>query len=130
MMRFAKCVIVIGLLVSSPVFLTAAQADPVADAVVKTANELRKQIPMRSGASTLVGVVAAGRQLKYSYKLDQTIVLENWLQDQTALLRSNVCKNPGMSEMMSIGTSYAFMYFGADGKFIGEITVAYSHCKQ
>ena len=54
------------LIVSPP---TLVHADPVADAVLATAQQLQKQLPKQVDQhTTLMAVIAAGRRLKYSYR--------------------------------------------------------------
>ena len=100
--------IVSTLSISAPVAL---RADPVADAVTATAQQLQTQLPKRiDERTTLLAVVAAGRRLKYSYRLDEKGALpEPWEKQQADKLRYNVCSHPAMRKMMGLGVSYSYL---------------------
>ena len=118
----------IALVMSAP---TAVQADQIADAVLATATQLRKQLPMRvDEKTTVVAVVAAGRKLKYSYRFDfaKNELPLDWETQQTKVLRYNVCNHSAMRKMMKIGVLYSYLYTDINGYFIADITVKNSDC--
>lgn len=108
-----------------------AYADPVADAQLLAANNLRKQLPMKiDEQTTLWAVAAVGRMAKYSYRLDaeKKNIPSSWYLKQKSLLTNNVCSHPLMRKMVKMGATYSYLYSDADGKFLTDISVGYSDC--
>ena len=126
-----------GTLIASLVILTFmsmtnwAHADPIADAQLVAAENIRKQLPMKIDEQTTIwAVAAAGRMAIYSYRLDvkkENIPL-SWYRQQKTLLTNNVCSHPLMRKMVKLGASYSYLYSDSDGKYITDIVVRNSDC--
>ena len=111
--------------------INGAKADPIADAQLLAAENIRKQLPMRiDEQTTLVAVTAAGRMAKYLYRLDleKGILPPIWYKRQKELLTNNVCRHPKMSNAMKRGASYSYMYLDSHGKLVTDIVVRFSDC--
>jgi len=103
----------------------------VADAVRKAALELRKQLPVKvDEKTTLLAVVAAGRTLKYSYRMSyrKAELPAKWVVRQKRMLTGNACAHPGMRKMMELGVTYSYLYTDTVGRFLADINISNRNC--
>ena len=93
---------------------------------------LRKQLPFQvDEVTTLESVASAGPLLIYNYRLTvqkETIDVPTFQAEMRRTLKQTACAQKGMRKIMSIGGSYRYVYLGADGQMIDEITIGPSDC--
>ena len=108
-----------------------ALADQVSDFQFAAAKELRKQLPMKvDEMTTLVTAASAGRTVIYSFRveIEKERIPSDFIGNQEANLKNNLCAHPTMRKMMKKGASYSYLYTDFRGKFIADIKVRNSDC--
>ena len=96
------------------------------------AAEARKQLPMRiDEITTLQSVLSAGKALIYNYRMSlkkSDLDTNKFIAEMKKTSVHNVCQQKQMKSILNLGGVYKYVYMGADGLIIGEITIALADC--
>ena len=96
------------------------------------AEEIRKQLPMRiDEITTLQSVLSAGKALIYNYRMSlkkSDLDTNEFIAKMTENLAHNVCQQKQMRNILNLGGNYKYVYMGADGLLIGDITITLADC--
>ena len=109
-----------------------ANQPPIEDIQAAAAEFLSKQLPFQvDEVTTLESVANAGPMLIYNYRLTvlkESLDVPTFRVEMRRTLKQTACAQKDMRKIMSIGGSYRYVYLGADGHMIDEVTIGSSDC--
>ena len=104
--------------------------------VSKTALELNMNTPIKiSDEVTLIGVMARGHTLVYSYEYTFAVTQSDedlipFLEDQRSAVTSATCSNTDIRVMFDSGVAMEYLYFDADRGLLNTILVTKTACME